>query len=66
MSSEAKASAMIIGSLPFIMAGLVSVATPGYLSPLVSSNVGLFWLGVSALLMSTGIFIMNRMIQFDF
>jgi tight adherence protein B len=66
MSSEAKSSAMIIGSLPFIMAGLISIATPGYLTPLVSSNIGFFWLGVSALLMSTGIFIMNRMIQFDF
>jgi tight adherence protein B len=66
MSSEAKASAGIIGSLPFLMAGLVSIVTPSYLLPLVSSPIGYFWLGVAALLMATGIFIMNRMIQFDF
>jgi len=66
MSSEAKASAMIIGSLPFIMALLVSVVTPGYLSPLVDNQIGLICLGAAALLMATGIFIMNRMIQFDF
>jgi len=66
MSSEAKASAGIIGSLPFLMAGLVSLVTPSYLLPLVSSPIGYFWLGVATLLMATGIFVMNRMIQFDF
>ena len=66
MSSEAKASAGIIGSLPFIVAILVSLTTPSYLLPLVETPTGMFWLGVAALLMSTGIFIMNRMVQFDF
>ncbi len=66
MSSEAKASAGIIGSLPFLMAGLVSIVTPSYLLPLVSSPIGYFWLGVATLMMATGIFVMNRMIQFDF
>lgn len=66
MSSEAKASAMIIGSLPFVVSGLVSLVTPGYLAPLWQTNVGLICLGGAALMMSTGIFIMRRMIQFDF
>ncbi len=65
MSSEAKASAMIIGSLPFIVAILVSLTTPGYLLPLVETNVGLVCLGVAAIMMFMGGFIMNRMIQFD-
>ncbi|HEY0919925.1 type II secretion system F family protein [Devosia sp.] len=66
MSSEAKASAVIIGALPFLVAVLVSMTTPAYLLPLVQSPIGLFWLGVAAVLMSTGIFVMNRMVQFDF
>jgi len=66
MSSEAKASAMIIGSLPFIVAALVSFASPNYLTPLISTQVGMICLGVAAVMMSMGIFIMNRMIQFDF
>jgi tight adherence protein B len=66
MSSEAKASAIIIGSLPFIMAGLVSVVTPGYLGPLFTTSIGNLWLGGAAVMMGLGIFIMNRMIQFDF
>ncbi|MCF6327371.1 MAG: type II secretion system F family protein [Devosiaceae bacterium] len=66
MSSEAKASAMIIGSLPFIVAALVSFVTPDYLLPLVSSPMGYIMLGIATVMMSLGIFIMNRMIQFDY
>lgn len=66
MSSEAKASAGIIGSLPFIVAILVSMTTPSYLLPLVQTPIGMFWLGVAAALMGMGIFVMNRMVQFDF
>jgi len=65
MSSEAKASAMIIGSLPFIVAGLVTLTTPSYLQPLFTTDIGLICLGVAAVLMLMGGFIMNRMIQFD-
>ena len=66
LSSEAKASAGIVGSLPFAVAILVSMTTPAYLLPLVSTPIGLVWLGIAALLMGTGIFIMYRMVQFDF
>jgi tight adherence protein B len=66
MSSEAKASAGIIGSLPFIVAILVSLTTPTYMVPLFTTQIGLIWLGIAAILMSIGGFIMNRMIQFDF
>ncbi len=66
MSSEAKASAMIIGSLPFIVATLVSFVTPSYLLPLIQTPVGNIALGVAVLMMSVGVFIMNRMIQFDY
>jgi tight adherence protein B len=66
MSSEAKASAGIIGSLPFVVAVLVSMTTPSYLLPLVQTPIGMVWLGIAALLMATGIFVMNRMVQFDF
>jgi tight adherence protein B len=66
MSSEAKASATIIGALPIMVAGLVSVASPGYLTPLFSSTLGHIWIGVGAVMMFLGGFIMNRMIQFKF
>jgi tight adherence protein B len=65
MSSEAKASAGIIGSLPIIVAILVSLTTPGYLLPLIETPIGNLMLGIAAVLMFTGGFIMNRMIQFE-
>lgn len=65
MSSEAKASAGIIGSLPIIVAVLVSLTTPSYLLPLIETPIGNIMLGVAAILMFTGGFMMNRMIQFE-
>lgn len=65
MSSEAKASAGIIGSLPFVVATLVSIVRPGYLDALFSTPIGNIWLGVAVVMMLTGIFVMNRMIQFE-
>ncbi|WP_127751983.1 type II secretion system F family protein [Devosia sp. 1566] len=66
MSSEAKASAGIIGSLPFVVATLVSVVSPAYLAPLFTTPLGNMWLGVAFVMLSFGVFVMNRMIQFDF
>ena len=40
LSSEATASAGIIGSLPFIVAILVSLTTPTYLLPLFNTTIG--------------------------
>ncbi|TDQ64287.1 tight adherence protein B [Maritalea mobilis] len=66
MSSEAKASAGIIGALPFVVAGLVSLVSPTYLGPLFSTPIGNIWLGVAGLMMGMGIFVMNRMVQFEY
>lgn len=66
MSSEAKASASIIGALPFIVSILVTITTPAYLLPLFTTTIGQIWLGVAALMMLFGLFVMNRMVQFDF
>jgi tight adherence protein B len=66
MSSEAKASAGIIGSLPFVVGILVSVVSPAYLAPLFFTSLGHIWLGVGGVMLALGIFIMNRMIQFDY
>lgn len=66
MSSEAKASALIIGSLPFVVAGLVTLVTPNYLEPLFTTPVGYICLGAAAVMLGLGSFIMNRMIQFDY
>lgn len=66
VSMEAKASAAIIGSLPFIVALLVWLTTPGYLVPLFEEPGGQKVLLFCAISMVAGIFIMKKMINFKF
>ena len=66
MSMEAKASGGIIGSLPVIVAFLVYLTSPGYISVLFTSTPGNMILAVAAFWMATGIFVMKKMINFDF
>jgi tight adherence protein B len=65
MSSEAKASAAIIGALPIVVAVLISVVSPSYLLPLFTTPVGNVCLAVGIGMLGAGIFVMNRMVQFD-
>ena len=66
MSMEAKASAGIIGSLPPIVMLLVYLSTPGYISLLWTHPTGQLMLVGCVIWMSMGIFVMKRMINFDF
>lgn len=63
LSSEAKASAMIIGALPFLVMGAVSVASPGYLMPLFNTREGNFILLGAGTWMAMGIFVMKSMMK---
>ncbi|MGG7519167.1 type II secretion system F family protein [Allorhizobium undicola] len=65
LSMEAKASAVIIGSLPFVVAFLVYLTSPDYIMVLFHDPRGHLILGVSGFWMSIGIFIMRNMINFD-
>ena len=66
MSMEAKASAGIIGSLPPIVMLLVYLSTPDYISLLWTHSTGQVMLVGCVIWMSLGIFVMKRMINFDF
>ena len=65
MSMEAKASAAIIAGLPFIVALLVYLSTPDYISLLWTMEAGRFSLVIAAFWMACGIFSMKKMINFD-
>ncbi|HUO02471.1 MAG TPA: type II secretion system F family protein [Rhizomicrobium sp.] len=64
MSSEAKASAGIIGSLPPVVMGIVWATTPGYISLLFTEHMGNLMLAACAFWMGTGIMVMRKMINF--
>ena len=65
MSMEAKASAAIIASLPFVVTVLVYLTSPSYIMLLFTTNTGFLILGASAIWMSIGIFVMRQMINFE-
>lgn len=65
MSSESKASAMIVGALPFIVFGLISWINPSYIGTfftderlMVIGMGGFTWMGI-------GVFIMSKMVSFE-
>ncbi len=65
MSMEAKASAAIIASLPFIVALLTYLSSPDYIELLWTTIAGRIVLGVSGLWMLIGVTVMKNMISFD-
>ena len=66
LSSEAIASASIIGVLPPGVVLLIYITTPAYMQPMFHDPRGQLMLGAGVALMSTGIWIMRRMINFKF
>jgi tight adherence protein B len=64
LSSEATASAGIIGSLPPAVMLMVSVTTPSYMALMFTDSRGNLMLLGSVIWMSLGIFVMKRMISF--
>ncbi|RWL43355.1 MAG: type II secretion system F family protein [Mesorhizobium sp.] len=65
LSMEAKASAVIIGALPFVVAFLVYLSSPTYIMPLFTTSVGNLILGCSGVWMSIGILVMRKMMNFE-
>jgi tight adherence protein B len=64
MSSEAKASAMIIGSLPPVVGTIVYLTTPAYIALLFTEKAGNLMLAGCAVWMGLGILVMRNMINF--
>lgn len=66
LSSEATASAGIIGSLPPAVMILVSLTTPAYMARLFTDPRGQFMLLIAITMMAFGVFVMKKMIAFKF
>jgi tight adherence protein B len=65
LTSEARASALILGSLPFVVGLMIKLTTPNYIAPLFSDARGLFMLGIAAVMLITGCGIMAKLIKFE-
>ena len=65
MSSEAKASAIILGSLPFIMFGILLLLNPEYAGQLLTDPRGNILLGVGVSIIGFGALVLKKMVSFE-
>lgn len=65
LSSEARSSAMIIGSLPFIMTALLWLVSPEYIALLFTADTGKVMILAGLAWMSLGVFVMKQMVSFE-
>lgn len=66
LSSEAKTSAYIIGSLPFVMAAIIYMINPGYISTLIVDPRGHVMIGLGLFSFFVGAVVMFKMVRFDY
>ncbi|HVH79132.1 MAG TPA: type II secretion system F family protein [Stellaceae bacterium] len=65
MSSEARASTMILGSLPFVVTGILLMTSPTYIRTLFTDPRGIMLVGIAIGMLVTGIGIMVKMAKFE-
>lgn len=66
MTAEARMTAMIIGSLPFVISGLLALVSPNYVGILINDPMGHYLIGAGIGMMGVGVLVMNRMIAFEY
>jgi tight adherence protein B len=66
LSAEAKASAAVLGALPFVVMILVYITTPAYITLLWTTQFGQFLLTAAGVWMTIGILVMKKMINFKY
>ncbi len=66
LSAEAKASAMVLASLPPGVMFMVYMSSPGYMMPLFTTTPGRFMMALGATWMTIGVLVMKKMINFKF
>jgi len=65
MSSETRATTMILGGLPVVVGLLLALTSPAYLRPLLTDIRGLMLDGLALVMLGTGITIMIKMAKFE-
>lgn len=63
LSSEGRASAWILGSMPFALAAILTILNPRYMSLLWTTPQGQTLILIGSGLMAVGFFLLNRIIQ---
>jgi tight adherence protein B len=65
MSSETRATTMILGGMPVVVILLLAISSPTYLEPLYSDVRGLILDGLALVMLTTGVLVMNKLARFE-
>jgi tight adherence protein B len=60
LTAQARASGYIITALPFVLVGILTVVSPGYITPLFKEPLGWFMIMLSLIMMAIGYAIIRR------
>ena len=63
LTAEGRMSGWVLASMPFVMAGLMSITNPGYLNPLFEDPGGRKLVMYALILMAAGIFWISRIVK---
>ena len=63
LSSEARTSALVLAALPFVVGAMMLVLTPGYMGPLLTTELGRKMLTVAAISLVIGVLVMRAIIR---
>jgi tight adherence protein B len=64
LTSQSRLSGVIIGLMPFLIAGMFEYMRPGYLTPLVTTGLGKIFLGSAIALQVLGVYLVNKLSTF--
>ena len=65
LTAEGRISAIVVGALPFALAGFLLVTSPDYLAPLFADVRGWSAIGVGLLLMALGGFWLKKIVDIE-
>jgi tight adherence protein B len=66
LSAEGRMSAIILLALPFVVAALIAIVTPDYLTELFTTVIGRVMLGFAAVMMTLGTIWIRKLVKVDF
>jgi tight adherence protein B len=64
LTSQSRLSGVIIGLMPFLIAGMFEYMRPGYLTPLVTTGLGKIFLGSAIALQVLGVYLVKKLSTF--
>jgi tight adherence protein B len=65
LTAEGRLSGIILGAMPFVMAGFLLLRQPAYLEPLYTTGMGLFMIGGALFLMIVGGLWMRKIVKIE-